>query len=264
MNRPSASASSIPTSWRGRSSSGSTARTGPAAAVQLFKLRIASAPAGIWIHSFSSLSPETLAAERDGRTVWNPRALGVDFKPVPGAPEPAESPTQRSRQMRALAQGFRAMDDFRKQGWRELRLLPTPIARYGNGKPGTKVLDGALFAFAEGTDPEVFLFLEARRLDQATEWQYALAPMTVFAVKSIVSREDGLGSSPIGNPRKTRSRPFFDLRWEVRTPLTDSVEPRGLLPDGYHAEPRRSLEGPQGAPSRHCSGSAFRYSSRSR
>ena len=62
--------------------------------------------------------------------------------------------------MRSLADGFRASDDFGGKGWSELRLLPTPIARYG--EPGTKLLDGALFAFVLGTDPEVFLFLEAR------------------------------------------------------------------------------------------------------
>ena len=43
---------------------------------------------------------------------------------------------------------------------RVLRLLTTPVARYG--KAGGVVEDGALFAFVEGTDPEVFLFLEVR------------------------------------------------------------------------------------------------------
>ena len=182
----------------------------PEAAVQLFKIQNAGAPLGLWISQFSSLSPGSLVAERDGRIVWNPQAPGVDFKPVPGAPVPAESPTQRSRQMRALAQDFRAVDDFQKKGWRELRLLPTPIARYGNGKPGMKVLDGFLFAFVEGTDPEVFLFLEARRLDQAIEWQYALAPMSVFAVKSTY-RGKTVWELPDRKPAKDPARPFFDF-----------------------------------------------------
>ena len=43
--------------------------------------------------------------------------------------------------------------------------------RWGNG-PG-----GALFTFVEGTDPEVFLLLEARVRDKGPTWHYALARM---------------------------------------------------------------------------------------
>jgi hypothetical protein len=35
-----------------------------------------------------------------------------------------------------------------------------------------------------GTDPQVFLFLAARSGKDGPEWQYALAPMTIYAVKS--------------------------------------------------------------------------------
>jgi len=180
----------------------------PMAAVQVFKLQYAGGPpSGLWIHSFSSLCPESLVVERDGRTVWDPASPGVEFKPVPGAPRPAESATQRSRQVRALAQDFHASDDYRKKGWLELRLLPTPIARYG--KPGMKVHDGALFAFVDGTDPEVFLFLEVRTGHKEVEWQYALAPMTVFAVKAS-HRGRTIWELPDRKPAKDPSKTFFD------------------------------------------------------
>jgi hypothetical protein len=55
----------------------------------------------------------------------------------------------------------------------ELRLLTTPVYRYASEKQA--VTDGALFAFARGTDPEVFLLIEARQGDDAVQWQYALA-----------------------------------------------------------------------------------------
>src|SRR4051794_16137967 len=43
----------------------------PEAAVQVFKFQYAGGPpGGVWIHSFSSLSPGTFSVERDGRTVW--------------------------------------------------------------------------------------------------------------------------------------------------------------------------------------------------
>ena len=60
-------------------------------------------------------------------------------------------------------------------------MLPTPIARYG--EPKAEVVDGAVFAFVIGTDPEAFLFLEARTGEHGPEWRYALAPMTVYALK---------------------------------------------------------------------------------
>jgi hypothetical protein len=179
----------------------------PEAAVQVFKVRYEGAPLGVWIHSFSSLSPGTFAAVRGGRTVWNPATPGVEFRSVAGAPAPAGSAAQRARQMRALAREFRAEDDFRKDGWQALRLLPTPIARYG--RPGSRVRDGALFAFVLGTDPEVFLFLEDRPGDRGEQWQYALAPMTVFAVKA--SYQGGaIWELPDRKPAKDPARPFFD------------------------------------------------------
>jgi hypothetical protein len=80
----------------------------PEAAVQLFQIQNAGAPLGLCISSFSALSPGTLVAERDGRTVWNPQAPGVELKPLPGAPVPAGSPAQRSRQMSTPDRDLRA------------------------------------------------------------------------------------------------------------------------------------------------------------
>ena len=56
-----------------------------------------------------------------------------------------------------MAEEFSATDDFLRGGWSQLRLLPKPWHRYGKG--GSGVEDGALFAFAIGTDPEVFLMI---------------------------------------------------------------------------------------------------------
>ncbi len=56
-----------------------------------------------------------------------------------------------------------------------------PYARYG--KAGSAVLEGAVFAFALGTDPEAFLFLETREGKSGLEWQYAFAPMGCFEMK---------------------------------------------------------------------------------
>lgn len=182
----------------------------PEAAVQVFRIKNAEHPQGLWLHEFTTLSPRRVAAVRDGRPTWAPRTPGIEFRPVPGAPKPAGSATQRIRQMRELAGHFRASDNFKAKGWSELRLLPTPIARYGG--PDTKLVDGAVFAFVIGTDPEVFLFLEARTGDGGAAWQYALAPMTVYALE-VSYRGKAVWELPDRQPSWDPSKPFYDTMY---------------------------------------------------
>jgi hypothetical protein len=140
---------------------------------------------GKMTHEFDSLSRDSklIAREKD-RVIWSPGAAGVEFKDVPKAPKPAKTPAERLRQMKALAEGFQAT----MTGWaannsdREaLRLLPRPLHRYdlANAKdPDPKLIDGALFAFVLGTDPEVVLILEAVGTAEQAVWQYACVRAT--------------------------------------------------------------------------------------
>jgi hypothetical protein len=75
------------------------------------------------------------------------------------------------------------------------------------------LLDGALFAFVLGTDPEVFLFLEARSGRESLEWQYALAPMTIYAVKASY-RGNAVWELPNRIPSWEPSKPFFSKAYE--------------------------------------------------
>lgn len=185
-----------------------TAENGrPEVAVQAFLIKPVEAPEGLWVHEFTSLAAAPLTATRHGRTAWSPITPGVVFRPLPDAPAPGRTSAQRQRQMRELAKRFKASDDFHRKGWCELRLLPTPVATYG--KAGSQTLDGAHFALVLGTDPEVFLFLEARPGSNGLEWHYALAPMTVFELK-VSYQEKPIWSLPNREPANDASRPFFD------------------------------------------------------
>jgi hypothetical protein len=131
-------------------------------------------------HDFQSLSRGPLVARRDGGTVWNPKEPGVTFADIPDAPAPEASPTGRLRQLKSLTERFSAV----MLGWKsdnsdreELRLLPRPLYRYET-KKDEATLDGAVFAFAMGTDPEVLLLLEAVKVDEKYRWQYAFARRT--------------------------------------------------------------------------------------
>jgi hypothetical protein len=140
---------------------------------------------GKMCHEFDSLSRGTkLFAREKDRVIWSPAAAGVEFKAVPKAPAPAKTAAERLRQMKALAEGFKAT----MTGWQadnsdqeSLRLLPRPLYRYdlaGAKDADPKLLDGALFAYVQGTDPEVILMLEAVGTAEQAEWQYAFVRAT--------------------------------------------------------------------------------------
>ena len=131
------------------------------------------------IHEFDSLSRGTLLAKQDGVVVWSPEKPGVQFQPIPSADAPAEMPAARLRQMKTLASQFSST----MLGWKAdktdrepLRLLPQPLYRYDNKR--SDVLDGAVFAFVQGTDPESLLLLEAFKKGNGFEWQFAFVRRT--------------------------------------------------------------------------------------
>lgn len=196
----------------------------PEAAAQVFLMRIADRPDGEWLHEFTSLSTGTFAAAERGTERWVPRSAGVTFKPVPGAPKPGSTPAQRLRQMRSLAEQFKAEDDFGAQGnIVTLRLLTTPVARYG--KAGATPEDGALFAFVEGTDPEVFLFLEVRKGTNGPEWHFAGAPMSCWPLK-VMHRGAVVWELPLRSTSNP-SAPFFSRTYRpTPTDAPQGGEPR--------------------------------------
>jgi hypothetical protein len=126
-------------------------------------------------HEFQSLSPRPLRMVRSETPVWEPREAGVEFKPLSDSGEPAADPVRRLAQMRGFARRFTAK--IGRETPHELRLLTQPLHRYGD--PSTDVVDGGLFAFVQGTDPELILLIEARRKGNKLVWEYAAARMTM-------------------------------------------------------------------------------------
>src|SRR5947199_236570 len=63
----------------------------------------------------------------------------------------------------------------------QLRLLDQAVYKYGAGDGG--LLEGGLFAFVVGTDPEVLLVIEAREREEGRRWHYALARMNRDAMR---------------------------------------------------------------------------------
>lgn len=143
---------------------------------------------GVWIHEFQSIGPRPLTMSREGVRLWATSEGGVEMKPLPDAPAPAATAAARLAQMRGLARQFSAAVDFKtdfrdtKTTHYELRLLPRPLYRYAAERD--EIRDGAIFAFVQGTNPEVFLLLETRTGDSGAQWFYGLAPMTGYRVEA--------------------------------------------------------------------------------
>lgn len=121
-------------------------------------------------YEYSSLTTTPFSVASDD-IQWSPVETLYEFKPIPDAPAPEESPQRRSRQLRELARRFASREDVKNEKC-ELRLLPTPIDRY---KPSSNErADGAIYIFTFGTNPEVVLLIES----DGKEWRFAAGRMT--------------------------------------------------------------------------------------
>lgn len=131
-----------------------------------------------WLFELVSLADARIGASRSDKWKWEAQEPGVVRSSVPGGMVPSDKPPLRLVQARKILQRFTAHEKAAVGGRIELRPLPTPLYRYADEETG--VIDGAIFAFANGTNPEVLLILEAHRGSEvkAAHWNYGFAQMT--------------------------------------------------------------------------------------
>ena len=138
-------------------------------------------------NEWHSLSASPLRAESLLGVLFNATGPGLEWKPIPNAPAPADTPPGRDRQARRLAERFGADEVDRKKVRSQLRLLTTPLHRYDTSdSPVSR--GGALFAFCQQTDPELLLLIEARKSGAGYRWEYAVAG---FSDMDLYLRLDG-------------------------------------------------------------------------
>jgi hypothetical protein len=129
----------------------------------------------------AALTGSKLVAKRENALVWQPKGEWK-WHPVPDAATPAGTAAERLVQMRALAREFtvEVLDkrNVPKGENQTPRLLPTPLYRYDAGQ--TRALDGALYAFVLGTDPELLLLLECDTAAAKPGWRFGVGRMNRF------------------------------------------------------------------------------------
>ena len=164
-------------------------------------------------YEFVSLARDKGLTAREGdRKVWTPDAAGVAFRDLPDARAPGETPAARLKQAKSSAERFKASIINVRDGREvpeELRLLPTPIYRYALAESKDAhpdLIDGVMFAFVQGTDPEAVLMLEAVRRGDKTAWQYAFGRATGWGVEAKLGISviwTASGSAQWNNARET-------------------------------------------------------------
>jgi hypothetical protein len=128
---------------------------------------------------FLSLTESPFTLQDKSRGVrWDATASGLSLKELPDAPRPAATAAARLTQMRQMARRFAAREQFNKQSL-ECRLIAQPIDRYESA--AEKIVDGAIFALANGTNPEIGIVLEA----VAGRWQYGVIRLS--SAQTVVS-----------------------------------------------------------------------------
>jgi hypothetical protein len=128
-----------------------------------------------WLCEVASVSSQRIAVTCGDELQWTAREPGAKFTRLAGVV--GERPATRLIQMRDLQRRFTAHEQTPVEGRIELRPLAKPLHRYEDAAAG--ILDGAILSFANGTNPEVFLMLEAIREPKGdVVWQYALIQMT--------------------------------------------------------------------------------------
>ena len=155
--------------------------------------------AELMINEFARLTPEPVEVTmpHNKRLIWKPAAdiAWSDFNELEDIAKPSEKKPLRLTQMRRIAEKFSVVDHFghSKEVMQkiDLRLMTSPVYRYGRGfrkdeeeseKAKPEIIDGAVFIFAQGTNPEAVLTIEAFRKGEEIGWRYCFTPSTVYEI----------------------------------------------------------------------------------
>jgi hypothetical protein len=129
-----------------------------------------------WVFAICNTSGGKLRATQAGAPWWRGNDSASELKDIPGAAAPASEAPLRQRQFKLLGQQFTAHEFWDPDNSRyELRLLKRPLYTYRDEANG--VLEGGLFTLANGTNPEILLFVEARadpKKRSKSVWQYTV------------------------------------------------------------------------------------------
>ncbi|QEG43595.1 hypothetical protein [Roseimaritima ulvae] len=164
---------------------------------------------GLWAMVTVQLDDGAFDVAMDGQPWWTPREPEVNWLPVPNGDSVAANERTRMIQMRNIARKFAAHEFWDPNNSRfELRLLPRPLHRYKDTARG--IQDGTVFVFANGTNPEIILMLEARGKGSDLAWQMGFARLG-HAEMHVLLDQQTIWTVPRANPTKRSESYWLDF-----------------------------------------------------
>jgi hypothetical protein len=163
-----------------------------------------------WVFAICNTSGGKLRARRAGAPWWGANDSATQLEDVPGASVPAADSLVRQRQLNLLAQKFTGHEFWDPANSRyELRLLKRPLYTYQDEASG--VLEGGLFTLANGTNPEIMVFVEARidpKDRSKSVWQYAVG-RSAHAELHLEYAGKEVFAAPRGDKVSASNRPYW-------------------------------------------------------
>jgi hypothetical protein len=150
----------------------------------LVTVEIYQAPDGarLLAYEFLSLTERKFSLKHKTEKIrWDATESALNLKEMPDGPKPAGTAAARLTQMRQLARRFAAKERVKNESI-ECRLLSQPIDRYQSDME--KIADGAIFALANGTNPEIGIVFES----DGERWRYGV--IRLAAAESSVTLDD--------------------------------------------------------------------------
>jgi hypothetical protein len=163
-----------------------------------------------WAFAVCNTSGRKLRATRAGKPWWRENDSAAELKDIPGAPAASPEAAPRQRQLKQLAQKFTGHQFWDPDNTRyELRRLERPLLTYRDEAGG--VLEGGLFTLANGTNPEIMFFIEARvdpKDSKKAVWRYTVGRL---AHAELHMQYDGkeVFSAPRGDRVSAADRPYW-------------------------------------------------------
>jgi hypothetical protein len=181
----------------------------PVTTLELFYQKIGNA--GGWQFCITNMSGGKVRASRGGELWWRENESDVVLKDIPQAPAPPVDASQRQRQLKLLSQKFTGHEIWNPNNSRyELRRIERPVHTYRDEDHG--LLEGGLFILANGTNPEILLFLEARadpKEKSKAVWQFMLA-RSANAELHLQFDGNEVFDLPRGRPGSGADKPYFN------------------------------------------------------
>ncbi len=177
-----------------------------------------------YVESLVAVSPQPIQVDKGSQSYWSSPKCDTPPATLMDANVPADTERMRLTQMRDIARQYRVTSHWgedNRSEW-ELRLLTTPLYRYRS--PETDVIDGAVFAYVQGTNPEAVVIVEAVSTPAGNRWQALPHRLTGYAIKAWYRNQLVLDVPYIQHAPNNLA--FFN-QYERLQPYPFQVVPRG-------------------------------------